>query len=245
MTPMDRRTREKQQVQERILNAARDLFAAEGFEAVTMRRIAEAIEYTPGALYVHFRDKAELIRALCKNDFEALRLTTDGLRRSEADPVRRIWAMGHGYLAFAAAHPNHYKLMFMTSRPAGVEPSEEDLACMDDPDRDGYAAVVEAAGQAMAQGRFRADLKDPELVAQTLWGALHGVAALQITYGQDPLWRMAPWDERARDMAVTVLRGILRDPAEVERMPDLGTVTQWRGGGERGAGSGANEEAGS
>jgi len=240
MSPMDRRTREKQQVQERILNAARDLFAAEGFEAVTMRRIAEAIEYTPGALYVHFRDKAELIRALCRNDYEALRLATEDLRRTEADPVRRIWAMGHGYLSFAAAHSNHYKLMFMTSPPAGVEPDAEDLACMEDPDRDGYAALVESVMQAMAQGRWRADLKDPELVAQTLWAALHGVAALQIVYGHDPLWQMRPWDERAKEMAVTVLRGMLRDPGEIERMPDLGTVEQWRGGE-----AGADKEAAS
>ena len=53
-----RRARERQQIRDRILDAARELFAAEGYDAVTMRRVAERIEYTPPVIYQHFSDKA-------------------------------------------------------------------------------------------------------------------------------------------------------------------------------------------
>ena len=62
----ERRERDRQAVRSKILDAARDLFAAEGYDAVTMRRIAEAIEYSPTTIYLHFKDKDALIRELCR-----------------------------------------------------------------------------------------------------------------------------------------------------------------------------------
>ena len=67
MPSSDRRARERQQVRERILAAARRLFAQHGFEAVTLRKIAAAIDYAPGAIYLHFKDKEQLIRTLLTN----------------------------------------------------------------------------------------------------------------------------------------------------------------------------------
>ena len=56
MGPKDRRSREKDELRGKILDAARALFVAQGYERVTMRKIAEAIEYSPTAIFVHFRD---------------------------------------------------------------------------------------------------------------------------------------------------------------------------------------------
>lgn len=72
VTSTDRRERQKREIRQRILDVARDLFAVEGYEAVTMRRIAEQVEYSPAAIYLHFADKEELFRALCKNDITHL-----------------------------------------------------------------------------------------------------------------------------------------------------------------------------
>ena len=68
----ERREREREEVRTKILDAARDLFTSEGYEKVTMRRIAEAIEYSPTAIYLHFEDKEDLVLALCRQDFGKL-----------------------------------------------------------------------------------------------------------------------------------------------------------------------------
>ena len=69
MGPRERREREREETRTRILDAARELFAAEGYEAVTMRRIAERIEYSATAIYFHFKDKEALVKELCDVDF--------------------------------------------------------------------------------------------------------------------------------------------------------------------------------
>src|SRR5215213_11936500 len=72
MGTRERRDREREEIRAKILDAARDLFASQGYEAVSMRKIAEAIEYSPTAIYVHFDDKADLMRELCIRDFEGM-----------------------------------------------------------------------------------------------------------------------------------------------------------------------------
>jgi putative ABC transport system permease protein len=71
MAIADRRAREKESLRQKILDTARDLFVAHGYEGVTLRKIAEVIEYAPGTIYSYFKDKGELMRALCIADWEA------------------------------------------------------------------------------------------------------------------------------------------------------------------------------
>ena len=89
----ERREREKEEIRHKILDAARELFAAEGYEKVTMRRIAEAIEYSPTAIYLHFKDKDDLVRALCDADFgrllEAMQHRAGVGRPDRGDPAAR------------------------------------------------------------------------------------------------------------------------------------------------------------
>ena len=119
----ERREREKEVVRGKILDAARELFVAEGYEAVTMRKIAQAIEYSPTAIYLHFRDKEAVINAICDTDF--LQLATRFRKIAEvADPIARLRASGLAYADFALRHPNHYRLMFMTPAPAALAGGE-------------------------------------------------------------------------------------------------------------------------
>jgi len=60
----ERREREKTETREIILDAARELFLAEGYEGVSMRKVAEKIEYSPTAIYIHFKDKDDLFRTV-------------------------------------------------------------------------------------------------------------------------------------------------------------------------------------
>ena len=95
----ERREREREEVRGKILDAARDLFARDGYEAVTMRKIAEAIEYSPTAIYLHFKDKESLVRELCMGDFDSLARAFQRIAR-EPDPLERLRKVGLAYADF-------------------------------------------------------------------------------------------------------------------------------------------------
>lgn len=217
MATGSRREREKEDIQRRILDAARDLFASEGYAAVTMRKIADRVDYTPTAIYFHFKDKQDLFRRLCADDFSALAARFQVLSRVP-DPVERLRMLGRGYVAFALEHPHHYRLMFMASAPAS-EP-EEPASVREGPGRGVYGFLFKAVSEAIAAGRLRSEFADPHLAAQTFWAGVHGVASLAIAGRQDARLEWRPVDERAGAMVDTLLRGLageewLRGPGSV------------------------------
>src|SRR5271163_1039847 len=100
----ERRERERDGVRAKIMNAARDLFAAEGIEAVSMRKIAEAVEYSPTVIYQHFADKESLLREICRADFATLAEAMAQIA-GMADPIERIRQIGMAYGKFGVAYP--------------------------------------------------------------------------------------------------------------------------------------------
>ena len=204
MASIDRRERERLETRTRIMDAARDLFAREGYDAVSMRRLAEAIEYSPTAIYVHFEDKQDLLLQICQCDFLSMAEGMTDLQKV-ADPVERIRRMGSAYIRFGVEHPNHYRLMFMT--PVEFPPD----AAAKDPnkgnvDRSSYALLRRTCEEAIERGRIRPEYRDADLVAQTFWSAVHGVASLHIVKSGSP-W--IDW-KGVEPLATTVVDGILR-----------------------------------
>jgi AcrR family transcriptional regulator len=216
MPPTDRQAKEQAAVKEKILASARALFVEHGVEAVSLRKIAESIGYTAPALYTHFSDKAEILKELCRRDFDALAQVF--VRLAEIpDPVERIYRVGMTYIRFAKDWPNHYRLMFMTPNLARIAPPDAaDLEAMNDPDQDAYAFLKRAVAEALAAGRFRDELKDVELLTQTLWAGVHGVASLEITHAECPWVNLRAHEKRAKTMCAAVLRGLLKDPESLE-----------------------------
>lgn len=216
MSSIDRRVRARAAVQEKILDAAREQFLAHGYESVSLRKIAEAIEYTPPAIYNHFKDKTELLREMCRRDFAALDEVFLSMAKVK-DPVERVFRIGTSYIRFAHDHPKHYRFMFMTPGLSELAPpTEEDLAHMNDPDKDAYAFFVQTVREGVAAGRYRDEYADAELSAQTLWAGVHGVAAIEVTHSQCPFVKLAPLEVRSRAMCAAVLRGMLKNPQEIE-----------------------------
>ncbi|MFZ4574453.1 MAG: TetR/AcrR family transcriptional regulator [Phycisphaerales bacterium] len=185
MASSDRRAREKAITRTKILGAARSLFIAHGYESVSMRKIAEAIEYTAAAIYSHFPDKQSLMIALCDEDFGALR---EAMRHVELieDPVERLHAMGRAYVDFAFEHPHHYRFMFMTTHPEDPELIAECELKHGNPDQDGYAFLERVVEECISTGRVAKAYRDPAMLTQLFWGASHGVVSLFITHGKDP-----------------------------------------------------------
>lgn len=200
----ERREREKEEIRHRILDAARGLFAAEGYEKVTMRRIAEAIEYSPTTIYLHFEDKDDLVRALCHEDFARL---LEAMRAAPVpdDPIEAIRQLGRAYGAFALQHPNQYRFMFMT--PVGKEERLED----GNPGELSFGHLLEAVRRAVAAGRLRAI--DPVTAAQVLWMGVHGVASALITLPA-PHWPHGPAAPDLLDQVIdNTLRGLAAERA--------------------------------
>ena len=178
----ERREREKEEIRHKILDAARELFAGEGYENVTMRRIAEAIEYSPTTIYLHFEDKDDLVRALCYADFGRL-LQAMELAPRPGDPLEEIRQLGRAYCAFALDYPNQYRFMFMT--PVGKTEKLED----GNPGELSFGHLLDAVKRAIAAGRFRPI--DPVTAGQILWMGVHGVAAALIALPA-PHWPHGP-----------------------------------------------------
>jgi len=210
----ERRKREKSETRDKILDAARELFLAEGYDGVSMRRVAEKIEYSPTAIYVHFADKQELFHELCQQDYARLAEVFQTSAMS-SDPIERLKQIGGTYTEFGVRYPNHYEFMFMTTHPPH-EPNEEDREIMGNPEVDAYAFLKWAVQQAIDAGCFRAELQDAELVSQTLWAGVHGVIALHIAKDCDTRVDWRPLQQRAEQMLDVILRGLVRQSAEVK-----------------------------
>lgn len=206
MGTKERRERERAETREKILDAAREMFATRGVEATTMRAIAEKIEYTPTAIYHHFKDKDELILEICHADFARLGRQFTSIERID-DPVERLRRVGRAYVEFAIAYPHHYRIMFMTTIPVHEHPEKN-------PEEDAYGFLVATMKEGIEKGLFRPEFTDPEEMAQITWAGVHGLISLHLAKCHDPWidWRdLRQTSEKSIDAMV---RGLVRDPRD-------------------------------
>jgi AcrR family transcriptional regulator len=204
--PRERREREREEIRTRILDAARELFASEGVDSVTMRRIADRIEYSPTAIYFHFRDKESLLAELCDFDFRNFAHGFAAIAQLP-DPVERLRAAGRSYVEFGLTNPSHYRLMFMTPKPVT---DKTDKSGKGQPEEDAYAFLKGIVAELQAQGHLRDDLTDVDLAAQTIWATIHGVVSLEIAKCNDEWVEFRSIEERTEQVLAMVERGLLR-----------------------------------
>lgn len=213
MKAVKNKERPRPDVREVILEAARELFVELGYEGVSLRKVATKIGYSATTIYLHFADKEALFHELCGQDFARLAAAFQGLV-SIADPRERLVACGRAYIEFAVAHPKHYRLMFMTE--ASVPLIQEAIECRSTPDENAYLFLRVLVEECMREGAFRSDLTDVDLIAQTLWAAVHGVAALQITACRD---NSIPWRDfplRREALLDSITQGMMRHREKAE-----------------------------
>ncbi|MBL0313004.1 MAG: helix-turn-helix transcriptional regulator [Holophagaceae bacterium] len=216
MGPIDRREREKEKLKKEILDAARYLFARDGYDSVTMRAIAERIEYSPRTIYLHFKDKEDLIRELCQHDYSEFGKGFAKLA-AEKDPVQRLKGLGLAYARFAEDFPNHYRLMFMSDSPDYEGKGEEEWK--GNPEMDAYAFLLGTAAEAIATGRLHPVYKDAELLAQTMWAGIHGVLALHFSKCHDPWVKWRSLKKRVKTMVDLQVDGLLAEPVKPAKHP--------------------------
>jgi AcrR family transcriptional regulator len=208
MPPKVKTEAERQQLRTLIIDAARELFVTKGYEAVTMREVAKRIGYSATSIYLHFEDKESLLRAVCDTDMLALASSLKEIMQI-TDPVERMNALGLGYAQFALTHPNHYRMMFMTPRtPCSPETSSLQ---QNNAEQDAYFQLKTVVNDVYIASRFKPELSDPELIAQTVWAAMHGVCSLQIIMAQDTWVNWRDISARLQLMQKTMMQGLLRE----------------------------------
>jgi AcrR family transcriptional regulator len=166
MSVRERRERERAQRHQLIITSARELAEAEGWDAVTTRRLSERIEYSQPVLYQHFAGKEAIMTAVALEGFAELAGELRTARESAALPHTALRALADTYLNFAADKPALYDAMFvLSSELAFGEP--DTLTPLRSAFAEFTAVVTPLAGDS-----------DPETLAEVLWSSLHGLATL-------------------------------------------------------------------
>lgn len=172
----ERRVRRRLALRETILDAARRIVRADGLHALTMRRIAEAIDYSPASLYAHFESRESLLAALCQEGFAALRIALEAALHGLREPRARLLALGTAWVRFALDQPQTYRLIFMedAALTSGVFESLE----WDDGAR-ALALITAPLAELRASGTLRKSA-DPARLADLFWTTVHGIASLRL-----------------------------------------------------------------
>jgi AcrR family transcriptional regulator len=199
----ERKLRQKKFLRQEILDAASELFVKEGYENVSMRRIADKIEYSPTTIYLYFKDKAELLEQVCQETFARL---TQHLRRileQPGDPLERLRCGLIAYVHFGLENPHHYRATFMMPIPEGFD--KEKYAKPDSPGLQAFDFLRRCVFDCIAAGKLNP--RDPELASQTLWCGVHGVTSLLITHA------LFPWVSKKQvieSVVDTIIAGVRR-----------------------------------
>jgi AcrR family transcriptional regulator len=178
----ERRARQKKFLRQEILDAASELFVRDGFENVSMRRIADRIEYSPTTIYLYFKDKAELLEQVCHETFGRLSRILGKIMEQPGDPLYRLKRGLTAYIEFGIANPHHYRATFMMPVPEGFK--KEKLTQPDSPGMQAFGFLRRCLGDCIRADKL--EVKDIELASQTLWAGIHGITSLLITHQHFP-----------------------------------------------------------
>lgn len=171
----ERRIRERLDTRQSILATARELFLLKGFEATTIRNIAEKIEYSPSTIYQHFKDKNEIFYTIHSEAFKEL---VRYLNASEMhkNPMDQLIALGQIYIQFALENPELYDLMFIMEAPIDFLNYLEDANWTEGKMAFDYLKSVIA--NCIQQGLIKET--DLESLSYLIWSTVHGLVTISI-----------------------------------------------------------------
>jgi AcrR family transcriptional regulator len=194
----ERQERDREAVRRSILDAARELFVAEGFQNVSIRKIAERIEYSPAAIYSYFPSKDDIFFALAEEGF---RLLAETLVASAhvPDPLERLRRGLWAFYTFSKAHAEYFALMFVDRSVPSLSQDFQRFEFFQE-----TTARAEADIRAcIERGQFSRDL-EPAAALHVLWVGMLGAATIKLAQ------RLAPGenpDALAHDLLETLLAG--------------------------------------
>lgn len=194
----ERQEREREAVARSILDAARDLFVAEGYHNVSIRKIAERIEYSPAAIYSYFPSKDDIFFALAEEGFHILLAEAPCV--DSDDPVQAIRAVFWRVYEFSKSHPEYFALMFVARSVPRIRGNWQRFGFV----REMRLKVGATIQRAIDSGQFPAGT-NPDAVFRILLAAIHGAAVGRLcgrgVPGEDD-------DALARDTLEATLTGL-------------------------------------
>ena len=186
-----------------ILDAAERLLIETGSEeAVSIRRIAEAVGVTPPSIYLHFADKDELLFAVCERQFAELDRVMQAAVVGVDDPIDELYRRGKAYVRFGLEHPEQYRILFM--RGASHDASDEARIR----DASSFEHFVEAVANAVESGALPKG-SDPRVVALELWSVVHGITSLLIA---KPMFEWPDADALTDHLLTAACAGLMAIP---------------------------------
>ena len=195
----ERQEREREAVTRAILDAARDLFVSHGYQDVSIRKIAERIEYSPAAIYSYFPSKDDIFFALAEEGFRLL-FASRGPRIERADPLDDVRSMFLHYFEFSKAHPEYFALMFLDRSVPRISRDWERFGFVSEMKHEMSARLQ----RAIDAGAFPAGTS-PNAIFRILLTAVHGAAVMRLCHR---MGRDEDGDALARDTLEAALQGL-------------------------------------
>nr|WP_051257338.1 TetR/AcrR family transcriptional regulator [Brevundimonas aveniformis] len=166
-----------------ILAAAERLFVERGYEGATIRKIADEVGVSSTALYMHFKDKAEILAEICEAGFGKLAAVTDEIEAETQTAEMALRRKMRAYYEFGFANPNAYRLIYLT-RPGEAGGAEEAARRVG---RGLFERLRSTVEDMSKEGRLN---RDPHTATQLIWAGVHGLVSLMLT---KPYF---DWDDR-------------------------------------------------
>lgn len=192
------RQRRYARTKQAILDAALEIVMQDGPAALSMRSLAERIDYSPAGLYEYFGSKEEIVAAVCD---EGHRMLHDAMEQVDASlpPVERLYHIGKAYIDFALEHPDYFLLMFTVAPPpdmASIPP--EMMQQMMRGEGTAYGLLLQAIQRGIDLGVFptRPGFGLDEM-GYAAWTLVHGMAMLRITALRPYPVDLAAFDDEA------------------------------------------------
>jgi len=199
MGTKERQDRERQAVTASILDAARDLFVAEGYQSVSIRKIAERIEYSPAAIYSYFPGKDDIFLALAAEGFHLLDEKVQSAMKTDS-PLENVRGCWWAFYEFSQEHPAYFLLMFVDQSVPRITQQWEGFEFL----QQMLTNAVTAIEKAIDAGAFPKTLS-PNAAMHMLWASLIGPAVVGIRHrlatGED-------YDALARDVLNATIAGL-------------------------------------
>jgi AcrR family transcriptional regulator len=168
----DRKLRQKEEVRVSILDAAWEMVVTEGWQSFSIRKVADAIEYSVPVIYHHFENKDAILLEFNKKGFELLRVNLLAAKTGQASPADEIRAMGRAYWNFAFSNKEYYQLMFGLGMPTCDTARKI-------PALGGFMEMITASISGMVEKSKKPSF-DPFLKYQSFWSMLHGLVSINM-----------------------------------------------------------------
>lgn len=200
----ERRERSRQETRQAILEAAIEMFDHEGYEGFSLRQVAENIGYTPTTIYLYFKDKDDLLFAVCSQGFTEFTHALQTAYNTHTDPWERLRALALAYTEFGLSHPLHYQMMFMQRSEWVIKAT---TAKGEVQGNNSFMIQMNAVIEAMKAGVIR--MGDPIETTNLLWSGVHGIVALALSMkGLVPKWEEADVRRLVDDYLEVVYKGL-------------------------------------